>query len=596
MTINERLKALRALMKERNIDIYVVPTSDFHQTETVGSYFRAREFMSGFTGSEGTLVVTLDEAALWVDGRYFLQAAKQLEGSEIIKMEMGEPGVLTIPQYIYKNLPKEGVVGFDGRVVNTHFAMALAEEALIKSGSVYCEEDLVGMVWEDRPELPKDKAWFLEEEFSGEKSSDKIAKLQQYIEEKDCDMQILSTLDDIAWLTNMRGNDVEFFPVVLAYMVVTTREKYLFMDTSKLDDKLKDEFDEIGLELREYDEIYDFAREINVERVLVNLNTLNYKIFSNIRPEVEVVDDLSPTQLWKACKNPVELENNKRAHIRDSVAQTKFIYWLKNAVKTQELTEISAAEKLLEFREAQERFIEPSFETIAGYEKNAAFVHYHATENDYAKLEAKGFLLVDSGAHYSDGSTDTTRTIVLGPISDKQKDHYTAVLRGMIRLSKAKFLYGCTGMNLDILCRGIMWDLNLDYKHGTGHGVGYISTIHEESNGFRWRKVEGINDGAVLEEGMVTSNEPGLYLEGEYGIRIENEIVVKKDVANEFGQFMSFDTITFVPIDTEAINKELMCDDEIEWLNNYHKNVYDKIEKYLEDDERAWLKEATKAI
>ncbi len=593
MDIKERLACLREEMKFRNIDVYVVPTSDFHQTETVGNYFKAREFMSGFNGSEGNLVVTLDEAALWVDGRYFLQAAKQLEGSSIKKMEMGELGVPTIENYISEKTPQGGTVGFDGRVVNTHFAEEIAAAALTKEGKIYCEEDLVDLVWQDRPALPKDKAWLVTEEFSGQSSREKIEKLQEYLVEKDCDMQILSTLDDIAWLTNMRGNDVEFFPVVLAYMVVTTKEKYLFVDSSKLGEDLLSQFEADGVEIREYDEIYDFVKTINVERVLVNLNTLNFKIYSNIPLAVEIVDEFSPTQLWKACKNPVELENDKNVHIRDGVAQTKFIYWLKNAVKTEEVTEVSAAEKLFEFRKQQDRFIENSFETIAGYEKNAAFVHYHATEEDHAKLAPKGFLLVDSGGHYKDGSTDTTRTIVLGEVSDKQKLHYTTVLRGMIRLSMAKFLQGCNGINLDVLCRGMMWEMGLDYKHGTGHGIGYISTIHEEPNGFRWRKVAGINDSAPLQEGMITSNEPGLYLEGEYGIRIENELLTVKDVANEYGQFMSFETLTYVPIDKEAIDKSLMTQYEIAWLDEYHQKVYEKISPFLDDDEKAWLREAT---
>lgn len=593
MDVKQRLEALRREMRARNVDVYLIPTSDFHQTETVGNYFKAREFMSGFTGSEGNLVVTLSEAALWVDGRYFLQAAKELKGSTIVKMEMGEPGVPTIDKYIEDNLPVGGTVGFDGRVVNTHFAEVIADVTLSKEGKIYCEEDLVDLVWHDRPALPQDKAWLVTEEFSGQSSREKIEKLQGYLIEKDCDMQILSTLDDIAWLTNMRGNDVEFFPVVLAYMVVTTKEKYLFTDYSKLGDDLLAQFEADGVEFREYDEIYDFVKNINVERVLVNLNTLNFKIYSNIPEAVEVVDEFSPTQLWKACKNPVELVNIKNVHIRDGVAQTKFIYWLKNAVKNEEITEISAAEKLLEFRKEQENFIENSFETIAGYEKNGAFIHYHATALDHATLKPKGFLLVDSGGHYKDGSTDTTRTIVLGDVSNQQKLHYTTVLRGMIRLSMARFLKGCNGINLDILCRGIMWELGLDYKHGTGHGVGYISTIHEEPNGFRWRKVEGINDSAPLQAGMITSNEPGLYLEGEYGIRIENELLTAEDISNEYGQFMNFETLTLVPIDKEAIDKSLMTQYEIRWLNDYHEKVYQNISPFLNDEEKTWLREAT---
>lgn len=595
--IKKRLEALRKLMSERNIDIYMVPTSDFHQTEAVGSYFKAREFMSGFTGSEGILVVTMDEAALWVDGRYFIQAEKQLKGSTITKMEMDQPGVPTIEEYIVERIPYEGVLGFDGRVVNAHLAMALDEAVLDKMATIACEEDLVGMIWEDRPSLPTGEAWLLTEERCGESSASKIEKLQTYLEENNCDMQILSTLDDIAWLTNMRGSDVENFPVVLAFMVVTPIEKILFMDENKLSGELAAQFEKDGIEIRPYEGIYEFVAGVNnIETVLVNLNTLNYKIYSNIHPDIEIIDDFSPTQLWKACKNEVELENTRNAHIKDCVAQTKFIYWLKQNVAKGGITEISAAEKLLQLRQEQEGFIDLSFETISAYMANAAAAHYHPTADDCAELKPEGFYLVDSGGHYCDGSTDTTRTIVLGPVTDQMKLHFTAILRGMIRLSKAKFLYGCNGRNLDILCRGVIWDMGLNYRHGTGHGVGHLSTIHEEPNGFRWKEVEGINDGAILEVGMVTSNEPALYFEGEYGIRTENEIVVQKDFENEFGQFMKFETLTFVPIDREAIDKTLMTADEIQWLNEYHAEVYSKISPYLTAEEAMWLKEVTAEI
>lgn len=583
-------------MAERNILYYVVPTSDFHQTESVGSYFKAREYMSGFTGSEGILVVGLEDAALWVDGRYYIQAAKQLQGSGIIKMESGQPDTPSIYDYIEANMKPGGNIGFDGRVINVDMAEGFLEIATIFDGEVLCEEDLVDMVWAERPELPKDKAWHLDIQRSGQSTLDKVTKLKEYMNENGMDGYIISTLDDAAWLTNMRGNDVEFFPVVLSYVVMEQGKLNLFMDESKLDEELKKDFAENEFVIHPYGEVFDFVKNMKAKRIGLNRSALNYRIFQSIDAETEIVNEVSPTVLWKAIKNPVELKNNRNAHIKEAVALTKFIYWLKTNIGKEDISEYDACLKLLEFRKEQEGFIENSFETIGAYNSNAAMMHYHPTADDYAQLKAEGMFLVDSGGHYRDGTTDTTRTVILGDITAEQKKHFSSVVKAMVRLSKANFLYGCNGKNLDILSRGVIWDLGIDYRCGTGHGVGYLLNIHEDPIGIRWRKVEGINDMSVMEEGMTTSNEPGIYIEGKYGIRIENELVVRKGESNEYGQFMNFETITFVPIDKDGIDKKYLTEDETAWLNEYHSQVYEKLSSYMDEDELKWLKEATSAI
>lgn len=596
MTTIEKLKALRELMEERNMDAYIVPTSDFHETEYAGDHFKSRIFMSGFTGSAGTLVVCKDCAAVWADGRYFIQAAKELEGSTIDLMKMAVVGTPTILEYLQKNMNNNTNLGFDGRVMNTRLATSFVNGLKDKNISIACDEDLVGMIWKDRPALPQGKAWELDVKYCGKSSKDKLHDIKEELKKNDCQMQIMTTLDDVAWTFNLRGDDFPCFPVTLAYAIITLDETYLFLDESKLDNTLKTTFKENKVFVKGYDEIYEFVKTIKATKVMLDTTTLNFKIKSNLPEQVQILDQKSPTQLWKACKNAVEQENNKKAHIKDAVAMTKFMYWLKRSIGHMEMSEVSVADKLLEFRKEQEGFIETSFDTISAYNANAAMMHYHAVPETCATLKPEGLLLVDSGGQYYEGTTDITRTYALGPISEEIRTHYTTVLRSVIALSKAKFLYGCIGMNLDILARGPIWDLDIDYRCGTGHGVGFVLNVHEAPNGFRWKIVPERNDSGVLEEGMTTSNEPGIYIEGSHGIRIENEIVVCKGEENEYGQFMHFETITFVPIDLDAIDPGMLTAYEKQWLNEYHKQVFEKISPYLNEEEKAWLKTYTRAI
>lgn len=597
MNIVERLTALRAEMEKRNIDVYIIPTSDFHETEYVGEHFKARNWMSGFSGSAGTLVVCRDCAGLWTDGRYFIQAAKELEGSTIDLMKMGEEGTPLMAQYIYDHLSEGHALGFDGRVINTTLAEALQGKIKDKQCKIQCEEDLIGLIWNDRPELPKDEAFALDVKYCGVSSKEKLTRIREEMTKRKVDVHIISSLDDIAWYLNMRGNDIACYPVVLSFLMIDQDKAQLFVDEAKLNEELRTQFAQDQVEIKPYDGIYDAVKTLCKDTaVLLDKATVNFKITSSLPEGVRVVSSKNPSQLWKSIKNDVELENNRIAHIKDGVAVTNFMYWLKTNIGKMTITEVSAADFLEACRKEQENFIEISFDTISAYNENAAMMHYHATEENCAELKPEGFLLVDSGGQYLEGTTDITRTFVLGPISEKMRHHFTNVLRGMMNLSRAKFLYGCSGMNLDILARQPMWSEDLDYKCGTGHGVGFLLNVHEGPNGFRWKKVPERNDSETLEEGMVTTIEPGIYLEGEYGIRTENELITCKGVKNEYGQFMNFETITFAPIDLDGIDPELLSKEEKAWLNAYHKEVFEKVAPFVSDEVKTWLKEYTRAI
>lgn len=596
MTVNERIDKLRILMAERNIDIYIVPTTDFHNTEFVGEHFKARKYMSGFSGSDGTLIVTADEAALWIDGRYFLQAAKELEQTEIKRMEIGEPGIPTIDEYLKENLPQSGIIGFDGRVMNTADYLKYIEIAGQKNGSLCTDVDLVDIIWQDRPALSEEKAWMLTDEQAGEDVASKIKRLRRYMSENNCDLFLISALDEVAWLMNMRGGDISYFPVAMAYAAVTCDEVNLFIDEKKTDDLLRAKFESEGITLRDYDCIYDYAEDIKGVSAAANFVSLNSAVYRKLSEGNDLINVISPVKLWKAVKNSTELANTVKAHIKDGIAVTKFIYRIKKDVASgKRITELDAADILLAYRNEQEGFIEPSFETIAAYGSNGAYVHYSAKKDDQAILKQKGFLLVDSGGHYIDGTTDITRTIVLGNISREQKIMFTAVLKGMIKLSMARFPEGCCGYNLDVLCRSPLWEMGLDYRHGTGHGIGHIGAVHEGPNAFRWRR-SGPQDDFPVTAGMITSNEPGYYKDGEYGIRIENEIVAAYDIKTEFGQFMRFDTLTYAPIDCDAIEVSMLSGEEKKWINDYHRKVYDTIKDKLDEEEKMWLAEVTAAI
>lgn len=597
MTIIEKLVKLRTLMKERNMDAYIIPTSDFHETEYVGEHFKARAYMSGFTGSQGTMIVCQDRAALWTDGRYFIQAEDQLNGTTIDLMKQGEDGVPTMEEYLKKNLKNEAILGFDGRVMNTTSVKRIQTALFEQHVTMVCNEDLVGMIWEDRPALPSKQGFYLQDQFSGTCTADKINDIQVAMKQDGATHHILTSLDDIAWILNMRGWDIAHFPVILSYFVITMKEHHLFVDDNKLDEDMLLNFRNNNIQIHPYNDIYSYVKTIGEDAsILLNNSVVNYAITQNLPEGITIIDKANPSQWMKAIKNNIELENNRIAHLKDAVAMCKFMYWLKTNIGKEEITEISASDYLRDLRMAQENCIDLSFETISAYHEHAAMMHYSATEESNAYLQPNGMLLVDSGAQFLEGTTDITRTFVLGAISDEMKLYFTAALRGMISLSKAHFLYGCRGVNLDILARGPLWEMGMDYKCGTGHGVGHLLNVHEGPNGFRWKIVSERNDSCILEEGMTQSNEPGVYIEGTFGIRHENEMVVRKGDKNEYGQFMYFETITFVPFDLDGVDTSLLTVYEKAWLNNYHAQVYEKVSPNLTEEECIWLKAATRAI
>ena len=595
--IQDRLKALRSEMAKRGISLYVVPTADFHESEYVGEHFKARKFITGFTGSAGTAVITLKEAGLWTDGRYFVQAEKQLEGSTVTLYRMAEEGVPAVEEFVKDKLPQGGCIGFDGRTVNGAWGekfVAIAEE---KKGSLFVGEDLINLIWTDRPELSKAPLFILEEKYSGKSTAEKIKDVRAKMAEEGADVHILTSLCDIAWLLNIRGGDIQSVPVVLSYLVLTRDQCIWFLQEEVVDDTIRAYLKENHIETRPYDDIYTYVPTIPESAVvLMNKSSVNYRICSELNKNIQVINKPNPTELMKAVKNPVEVDNTRLAHVKDGVAVTKFMYWLKTNIGKIPMTEISASDYLEARRREQENFIDLSFTTISAYGANAAMMHYSATPESNTELKPEGFLLVDSGGHYYEGTTDITRTFVLGPISDEMKQHFTAVCRSNMKLANAKFLYGACGLNLDILARGPLWDMGIDYKCGTGHGVGYILNVHEGPNGFRWKIVPERHDSGVLEEGMITTDEPGVYLEGKYGIRTENELVCRKAEKNEYGQFMEFENITYAPIDLDGIDPEQMSPREKQMLNDYHKKVYEVLSPYMTEEENEWLKKYTRAI
>ena len=593
--IQERLAALREEMKKRNIAIYVVPTADFHESEYVGTHFKARTFITGFTGSAGTAVITLTEAGLWTDGRYFVQAAKQLEGTTVTLYRMGEDGVPTVNEYIKGTLKEGGCIGFDGRVINGYWGEEFKKIADEKHGSLYVDEDLIDLIWEDRPAMSCEKAWILDEQYSGRSTADKMAAVRTEMDKKGATVHLMSSLYDIAWLLNVRGNDISYVPVVLSYLAMTKDSCIWFLQEEIVDEKLRRYLDENGIQTKPYDSFYDYVKTLANETILMNRSVVNYRICNNIADSNQIIDDVDPTTPLKAVKNQVEVDNTRNAHVKDAVAMCKFMYWLKKNVGKIPMTEISASDYLAELRARQEGFLDLSFDTICGYADHGAIVHYAATPESDVALKPEGLLLVDSGGHYLEGTTDITRTFALGPVTDEMKADFTRVCRSNMNLANVRFLHGCTGRNIDIVAREPLWEAGMDYKHGTGHGVGYVLNVHEGPNSFRWQN-SAISKECVFEEGMITTDEPGIYIEGKYGIRTENELVCRKGEKNEFGQFMYFENITYVPIDLDAIDPDQMTSTEKNRLNSYHENVYRVVSPFLEGEELAWLKQATRAI
>lgn len=606
--IQKRLEMLRSLMRERKIDGYLLPTADFHESEYVGEHFKARMFMTGFTGSAGTAVITLDEACLWVDGRYFVQAAEELKGSGVIMMPMGQEGVPTLEEYLEEKIPEGGCLGFDGRVVNAAVGLRLEELLEDRKARFAPGEDLVGMIWKDRPPLSAEPAWVLGEQYAGKGAREKIRDVQEAMRKVHATVHVLTSLDDIAWLLNIRGNDIEFNPVVLAYVVLTPNKVTLFVNEKVLEGKAypygddggsrstREYLNDIGVEVRPYEQIYQVAAGLRGEKVLLEKGRVNYSVFRLLDSSNKVIERMNPTALMKAVKNGTEIENEKRAHIKDGVAVTKFIYWLKQNIGKKHLDEISASDYLEKLRLEQDGYIGMSFATISAYGAHGAMCHYRATEESNVSLEPKGLYLVDSGGQYYEGTTDITRTIALGPLTEQEKEHFTLVLMSMLRLGAVKFLHGCRGVSIDYAAREPLWSRGLNFEHGTGHGVSYLSSCHERPNGIRYKMVPERQDNGVLEPGMITSDEPGIYIEGSHGIRTENLTLCVKDEKNEYGQFLKFEFLTYVPIDLAGVVKALMTERDVELLNEYHRQVYEKIGGYLTKEERQWLWEVTRPV
>lgn len=599
--IQERLSKLRASMKAAGIDCYLIPTSDYHDSEYVSGFFMVRKYFSGFTGSAGTLVVSGKEAALFTDGRYFIQAAKELSGTEIQLMKTGEPGVPTVKQYLARIMGEGETLGFDGRVVKADDGTGYEETLSQKHCRIIWNRDLAEEIWEDRPALPHNPVFILEECYSGEGASQKIGRVREKMKQEGADVHILTSLDDIAWLLNIRGSDVESCPVVLSYMILTQDQALLFAEeTDPKEDvwtqELRRYLKENQVELRPYDSFYSYAAQISGGKALLCKGRVNYRLLKELSGNLEVIDRPNPTSLMKAVKNPTEMENLRKAHLWDALAVTRFMYWLKKNLGKLPITEVSAIEYLEELRRKCEAYREPSFATICAYGANGALAHYSARKEACAEIKPGSLLVVDSGGHYLEGSTDITRTFALGEISREMKEHFTLVLRAMLTLKNTRFLYGCRGVNLDIRAREVLWEKGLDYKHGTGHGVGYLLSVHEGPNSFRWKLQPDYQENAVLEEGMVTTDEPGLYIEGSHGIRIENELLCRKGEANEYGQFMYFEDLTCVPIDLDGVEVSLLEETDRKRLNVYHREVFERLSPYFEGEELDWLRSATREI
>ena len=592
---SKRITALRAIMKREGIDYYYIPTADFHESEYVVEYFKARKFITGFTGSAGVAVIGQEEAWLWTDGRYFIQAAAQIEGSGFGLMKMGQEGVPTVMQYLGEKLQEGQCIGFDARVVNTNDAKEFAKIAAKKHGSLKTDRDLLDEVWTDRPALIHQPADVLKDEFNGEATASKLARVREQMEKEEAQYHIISTLDDIAWILNVRGNDIPHVPVVLSFLVIGKEDAMWFVEENALSDAVKEMAAECGITIRQYEDVYAYAATIpENSTVLLDKRKVNYRITNALSETVHIVSKANPSQLMKAIKNEIELENTRKAHLLDGIAVTKFMYWLKKNVGKIPMDEVSVSDYLQSLREQMEGYRDISFDTIAGYNANAAMMHYKAEPDTAAKLEPQGMLLVDSGGHYDTGTTDITRTFVLGPISDIQKKHFTMVVKSNLNLANVKFLYGCNGISLDVICREPIWKENLDYQCGTGHGVGYLLNVHEGPNSFRWQYRPGFDN--PFEAGMITTDEPGIYLQDQYGIRTENELICVKGEKNQYGQFMGFENITYVPIDLDGIDKQYLNAEDVKQLNDYHKMVYEKISPYMTPEENEWLKEYTRAI
>lgn len=673
--MRKQLEELRKAMSENEVDAYIIVSDDFHGSEYVGDYFKCREYISGFDGSAGTLVVTKNEAGLWTDGRYFLQGEEQLAGSGIKLRKMGQPGVPTITAYLAEKLQDGQCIAYDGRTLTVKYAEMIKKELSDKKLIFKENIDLVGAVWKDRPAMSAEPIWILDDQYAGCARTKKLAQLRLELNQCNADAILISALDEICWLYNIRGNDIAYNPVALAYTIVTQKHAALYVQMSALPDSVQSELEADGVVIKEYFQIYNDLRDLSAyqmkqlndtfmncvhienacaEKSYLEDNCAEIQHPRNIRSCTILLDPASvntalaaeidiswrikyiesPVKKAKSIKNPIEMENEVQAHIMDGVAVTKLIYWLKQNLnretktcagakgeiekkaeikkkeeiekndeieyvnetcRLERLTELDICRKLEELRKQAADYLGPSFAPIAGSGPHGAIIHYEPTVDSNIEIVDNSFILLDTGGHYLRGTTDITRTIACGNLTQEQKQHYTAVLCGNLNLGAVYFKYGCTGANFDYLARASLWQLGLDYNHGTGHGVGYLLNVHEGPNGIRLKNSDN-SIGTIFEEGMITSNEPGVYLENQYGIRLENLLICVKDKKTEYGQFMRMETLTMVPFDRDAIDPELLGSREKKLLNDYHQMVYEKIGPLLQQDEREWLRKETEKI
>lgn len=587
---NQQMKKLINILHKKKIYGVIVFSSDYHSSEYIVDYFKERAFLSGFTGSAGTLLVTQRGSYLWTDGRYFIQAEEQLKDSSIQLMKMNEKGVPTIIEFLKKDMLNHEVLAFDGRIATYEFVRILRQE--MPNIILKTDENLVDLVWHNRPELPKNPVYELPLELTGMSFEEKLQQVRQNMGQ--IDYHLIASLDDIAYLFNLRGNDIPCNPVFLSYALIEKDSVLLFIDEQKLSIETRKSLEDKGVTILPYQKIYNILKMISGS-ILLNPNKINYALYGCLGKKVMIYKDENPTTLMKAIKNKVEIENTKRIHIQDGVAFTKFMYQIKTRIATETFTELSASEMLLNYRKAQKDYLEPSFETICAYKEHGAIMHYSANEQSNKKITNEGLLLIDSGGQYTGGTTDITRTLAFEKITDEEKYHFTLALKSHIALANAKFLRGCRGISLDILARKPLWDANLDYKCGTGHGVGYMLNVHEGPNSFRYNMSE-LAISAVLKEGMITTNEPGVYIAQSHGIRHENEMLTVFSHANENGEFLKFEPITYAPFDLDGVDVNLLSMDEKKWLNDYHQMVYQTLKDDLTKEEQIWLAKATRSI
>lgn len=591
--INQRLASLREVMKREHLAAFIFPSTDAHQSEYVADHWLGRAWISGFNGSAGTAVVTMTSAALWTDSRYFLAAEEQLHGTEFQLMKLRIPGTPSIAEWLGKELADVASpeVGLDGWV-NSYAATSSLISDLRKAGGITVRTNLdpLAEIWKDRPSIPENPVEIQPLEYAGEDATSKIQRIRKALRTYHADGMLISALDDIAWTLNLRGTDVHCNPVFVSYLLIASDKVSLFVDEAKVSAEVRAYLEAHGVSLYNYNKVEDGLKEYSEYNILLDANETNYYLWKTVRCQ-EIVNHTSPIPAMKAVKSEAEIAGYRRAMLRDGVAMVKFLKWLVPAVEAGGQTEMSIDRKLTSLRAEQEQFRDISFDTIAGYQAHGAIVHYEASPETDAPLKPEGLLLLDSGAQYQDGTTDITRTIALGPVTEEMKHIYTLVLKGHIQLELAKFPDGASGTQLDALARECMWREGLNFLHGTGHGVGSYLNVHEGPHQVRMEYMP-----APLRAGMTVTDEPGLYLAGKFGVRIENTLLIKDYMETEFGKFLQMESLTLCPIDTAPIDVDMLLPEELNWLNSYHAEVYAKLAPYLDEEEQIWLKNATKLI